>query len=371
MLLLLASSTVASSNDLLVDGPPAHPVAIDGPYVFSVQGQRQQLSLQPGTDGVIAARIAPVKAAQIEVLVDHAAGTRFTVPLRSDYPRASVTVPMPARLLVASDFEGEFDAFTGLMRAHGVIDDQLHWRFGDGQLVLVGDMVDRGNNVLPLLWLIYRLEAEAEAAGGRLHYVLGNHEQRLLTGQTRDVTPKYLGSYRLSGRSQLELFDEHSELGRWLRSKPVLLKVGDYLFMHGGLSPQVLALKPSLDEIDRYAAKHLTTRPDDVGDARAKATVWDRNGVLWYRGLAMSLDDMPKAETAHVDAVLKLFGVRHIVIGHTLAEHVGQDYDGAVIRVDVHHASGTHEALLVEGDAAYRVDAQGQRSALLPAVNLD
>ena len=30
-------------------------------------------------------------------------------------------------------------------------------------LVLIGDMVDRGNNVVPLLWLIYK-EAEAKLA---------------------------------------------------------------------------------------------------------------------------------------------------------------------------------------------------------------
>ena len=85
----------------------------------------------------------------------------------------------------------------------------------------------------------------------------------------------------------------------------------------------------------------------------------------------MSLEDMPKATPEHVQQVLQHFGVRHIAIGHTLVESIGHDFDGAVIRVDVHHVGGTREALLVEADAAYRVDDQGQRTALLPAVNLD
>jgi len=66
------------------------------------------------------------------------------------------------------------------MQGNGVIDARLHWIYGDGQVVLVGDMVDRGRNVLPLLWLVYRIEAEAKAAGGALHDVLRNHEQKLL-----------------------------------------------------------------------------------------------------------------------------------------------------------------------------------------------
>lgn len=366
-----ATGYLLQSGEWVLNEYPNFPASIDGPYVFTVDGQRQQLRIEPDPDGAMKARTLPVTDARIEVRVDDAAGTCFEVPLRDHYPRAELDVPMPPRLLVASDFEGEFDAFTTLLRQQDVIDDGLHWRFGDGHLVLVGDMVDRGHNVLPLLWLVYRLEAEAEAAGGRLHYVLGNHEQRLLTGQTRSVAKKYYGSFRLAGRAQRELFDESSELGRWLRSKPVLQKVGDYLFMHGGLSPEVLALSPSLAEIDGHAARYLTTPPDSVDDTRARQILWEADGVLWYRGLAMARDDTPKADAGHVRQALQHFAARHIVIGHTLAEHVGSDYDGAVIRVDVHHASGRNEALLVEGDAAYRVDGQGLRTALSPAVNLD
>ena len=348
-----------------------HPAAIDGPYVLGAEGQRNVLRLHPDAAGVIQAQTQALTDSEIEIRVDNTAGTRFTVPLRGEHPRAATDVAMPDRLLIASDFEGEFDAFVALMQAHGVIDAQLRWSFGPGHLVLVGDMVDRGRNVLPLLWLVYKLEAEAAAAGGALHYLLGNHEQKLLVGNTSDVAGKYYATFRLSGRSQRELFDETSELGRWLRSKPVLLKVGEHLFMHGGLSPEVLALQPTLDEVDRYAASFLARPPQEVDDARAKAIIWDRNGVLWYRGLAMARDDMPKASDAHVQQVLRHYGVRHLVIGHTLARHVGYDYAGAVWRVDVHHAGGTREGLLVEGGNAYRVDELGRREALGAVANLD
>ncbi|MGH8076620.1 MAG: metallophosphoesterase [Lysobacter sp.] len=350
---------------------PNYPASIDGPYVYLHDGQRQQLRLRRNATGTIEATRSPLTATEVKVEVDQAGAAGFKVPLRPDYPRGATSVPMPSRLLVASDFEGDFAAFTTLMQGNGVIDAQLHWTYGDGQLVLVGDMVDRGRNVLPLLWLVYRMEAEAKAAGGAVHYVLGNHEQKLLTGRASDVDRKYLGTIRLAGQSHQTLWDERSELGRWLRSKPVLIKVGDYLFTHGGVSPDVLALRPTLDQVDSYAASVLADDPRKITDARAKAIIWDRMGLLWYRGLAMDMVGMPKAEPAHVQQVLRHFGVRHVVIGHTIARHVGHDYDGAVVRVDVDHAAGSREALLIEGEAVHRVDADGTRNALARAINAD
>ena len=55
----------------------------------------------------------------VEVVVDDAAGTRFSVPLRSRYPRPAVQWPMPERLLAVSDLEGNFAAATRLLRDVG------------------------------------------------------------------------------------------------------------------------------------------------------------------------------------------------------------------------------------------------------------
>src|SRR3546814_7468717 len=44
-----------------------------------------------------------------------------------------------------------------------------------------------------------------------------------------------------------------TELGRWLRSKPVLVKVGDTLFAHGGISPRVLAT--GLDRSEEHTSE--------------------------------------------------------------------------------------------------------------------
>lgn len=339
----------------------------DGPYVLDDNGGRLALVLEPRADGdAVAVRTSIANA--VEVVVDDAAGTRFTVPLRSRYPRPAVQWPMPERLLAVSDLEGNFEAAIRLLRAQGVIDGNLHWRFGTGHLVLLGDMVDRGDNVVPLLWLLYRLEAEARAAGGALHYVLGNHEQYLLQGRPKSAHEKYYGTVRAAGIDYGELWSTRTELGRWLRSKPVLVQVGDTLFTHGGISPQVLATGLDLAAIDALAARCNGVLA--LAKSAEMKVIFGRNGLVGYRGLAKATEATPKAGSAHVEALLAKFGARRIAIGHTLAEHVGMSYGGRVLRTDVAHADGTVEGILFSGGMLWRVAADGTRVPLAEAVNL-
>ena len=81
-----------------------------------------------------------------------------------------------APILAMSDLEGNYKTFRDFLITHSVINENLEWQFGEGHLVLVGDMVDRGFSTTQLLWFIYKLEQDAQKAGGVVHYVIGNHE---------------------------------------------------------------------------------------------------------------------------------------------------------------------------------------------------
>lgn len=355
------------THEWLFNEYPPVPAERDGPYVLEQADKRIALALEPRAGGAAVALRKPVTDT-VEVVVDDAANTRFRVPLRKAHPRAAVQWPMPERLLAVSDLEGNFEAAIRLLRAQGVIDADLHWRYGRGQLVLVGDMVDRGNNVVPLLWLLYRLEGEATAAGGALHYVLGNHEQYLLQGRMKSAHKKYYGTARASGIDYDQLWSAQSELGRWLRSKPVMIRVGDTLFTHGGVSPQVLATGLDLAALDRLAARYNGVFARADGDGME--AILGNAGLPWYRGMAKATETAPLASSAHVDAVLAHFGARRIAIGHTLAAHVGSSYGGRVLRTDVAHADGVIEGLLLDADGDWRVNAAGLRAPLQPALNL-
>ena len=124
-----------------------------------------------------------------------------------------------------SDIHGQFGNMKKLLQANGIIDKELNWSFGDGHLVITGDVLDRGEQVTEALWLLYALDAQAKAAGGALHLLLGNHEAMVMANDLRYVNPKYLAVARELGLTYAELFDNTSVLGRWLRSKPVIIQV--------------------------------------------------------------------------------------------------------------------------------------------------
>ena len=46
--------------------------------------------------------------------------------------------------------------------------------------------------VTEVLWLIYSLEEKAKAAGGYVHYILGNHEIMNMSNDLRYVQNRYM-----------------------------------------------------------------------------------------------------------------------------------------------------------------------------------
>ena len=91
-----------------------------------------------------------------------------------------------SRVVAIGDIHGAYDEFTGLLRAVGLVDGDLHWQGGNTHLVSLGDLVDRGAGSKQVMDLLMRLQEQAEAAGGRVHVLLGNHELMNLTGDLRD-----------------------------------------------------------------------------------------------------------------------------------------------------------------------------------------
>src|SRR5690606_1517 len=120
-------------------------------------------------------------------------------------------------LFVMADTHGEFEIAAHLLQRHGIIDERLRWSFGKGHLAVLGDVFDRGPNHTELLWLFYKLEAEARRAGGGVHLVIGNHEAMVLTGDERYLHPKYRRVVTLLGERHAGLWDERTLLGQWLR----------------------------------------------------------------------------------------------------------------------------------------------------------
>lgn len=124
---------------------------------------------------------------------------RFSVRLH-EFEREEYRIPRVSdQVFVISDPHGNLDCFVSILQAGKVIDKTYSWIFGRNRLVIIGDVFDRGKDVLPIFWLIYKLEQEAREAGGAVTLLLGNHEEMVLRGRLTLYPEKIFESGQASG----------------------------------------------------------------------------------------------------------------------------------------------------------------------------
>lgn len=334
----------------------------DGPYLFYKGDYLYSETISKGKvekDSVDVQNPWP----SIRVPVPGKPGNFFTVALKSSLENEPSEFKAVEKMMVLSDIEGTFEGIYELLRIGGVIDEKFRWTFGKGHLVICGDMFDRGDEVTACLWLMYKLEAEAKAKGGYVHVIMGNHEIMNLSEDIRYVHPKYLEAATLMGRTYMDLYTADTELGRWLRTKNIIEKIGDMLFLHAGISQAVNEEALPLKKINNRVRPLYDKDGFDSLMAKAKATTFfnDKTSPFWYRGYFVQ----PRATEAQVDSTLQLFNCRHIIVGHTIVDSIQTLYNGKVIAIDVNRHTGNQEALIVEKDSFYRLDIKGRKTRLI------
>lgn len=281
----------------------------------------------------------------------------------------------PQRIVAVGDLHGDYAAWIDIARDAGLIDARSKWAGGRTVLVQTGDITDRGPDSLKIIRHLQKLEGEARAAGGRVIVLLGNHEAMQVIGDFRYVTPGEFAAFadRQSARRRDAAFDANAkaiiaffhqrdpslspkairdewigsnplgkveyvaawaptgELGRWAASLPAVVKIGDTLFVHGGISAKY-ALVP-ISEMNRRARAALL-----AGDASDEAIINDQMGPLWYRGLVtrsgQPAEGRPTME-AELDGSLLGHQAKRMVIGHTPdIKGVGFLHGGKLIQID-------------------------------------
>ncbi len=146
-------------------------------------------------------------------------GIRIHITLNTTYTPNPDDVKTAGNIFVIGDIHGKYNALVNLLMNNKIIDTELKWIFGEGQLVLLGDVFDRGGFVTEMLWFLYELEIQARNSGGNVHLLLGNHEIMALTGDHRYVNYKYNYFTQYTQIYYFQLFEKNTVLGRWLRSQ--------------------------------------------------------------------------------------------------------------------------------------------------------
>ena len=290
----------------------------------------------------------------------------FRINTGIEIPKSSYNDGQP--ILAISDIESGYRAFRDFLMATKVIDKNLKWSFGRGHLVLVGDFVDRGFSTTQVLWLIYKLEQEAEKEDGNVHFILGNHELKNLQGKYESASPKYYGVASILSKQHHDLYSSSSFLGRWMASKNTIERINGVLFTHGGIHPDIANFKVTLDEVNRINRdnyrKSYFPKPEKTIEQLLLST---KTGICWYRGYFK--DDLSQAE---IEKGIDAFDAKAVVVGHTIQWRVNKQFNGRVFAIDVKHPKDYNknwpnkrsEGLLIEADKFYRVLADGTKKEL-------
>lgn len=328
-LLLLTIDGQAAAIDSLNDGPYVIHADQTTNAAWVCNGQAVRVAV-PAAKMVVAPCKSEIAPLELNRANSQAADTQDSAP----------------HWAAVSDIHGQAGLYIDLLKAHGVVDAAGNWAWGRGVLVIAGDVFSRGPKVTEALWQIYRMEQQANRAGGAVHFVLGNHETMTLSGDLRYLHPKYRDVVEILGRSYDQLYAADTELGRWLRQRATVFKLSDTVFLHGGLHPE-LALKhidlPAMNA--RFRANLGLSREARSKDAEANA-LFGRDGPIWYRGYFLA----ERAKPADIDALLSRLNAKRIVVGHTTMSEIRSLYGGRVIGIDADLKDGKPGELLLWRD---------------------
>lgn len=327
------------------------------PYVFYKKNKATVLTLD---SGIVKKESFPVSEKEKHTIRVNFPGNdswNFSVKLKQIL-RDSTQTKSADTILFLSDMEGEFALLRQLLINNRVIDENYNWTFGNGELVICGDLFDRGLAVTEQLWLLYKLESEAADKGGSVHVLIGNHEVMNLSGDLRYVQPVYFDQAKLLDKDYSQLFDQDTELGQWLRSKNIIEKIGPFLCMHGGISKEVLNRKLSLESINDLVRPWYSEWKSDLPGYLSD--FFNTNSPFWYRGYF----DNPTGQEKLIVATLSRYGAEKIIVGHTIRNIVASYYGGKVWDINTDWHAGNAEGLLVEGNSFFRVDQNGQKTQI-------
>ena len=323
---LLSQTTVIANDSLVVN---------DGPYVFIEK------------DYLVEKRIVNGEVRTKDIVFD-TYETKYK-------PEASVYKNVD-KIVALSDIHGQFDLAIEILKNNKVIDADMNWSFGTGHFVIVGDIFDRGPKVTETLWFVYNLERQAEQSGGKVHFLLGNHEYMVLHKDLRYLHKKYIKASELLETSYDELFGINTVLGRWLRSKATLLKINDNLFVHGGVSPEFLVDGFKLKKINRVMRKSIDRDKTEMKAGPFYDKYYRSKGPIWYRGYFQD-----NLEESVIDAILAQVDSNHLVVGHCSQDQVLYLYNQKIFAVDSSIKNGEYgEVLFINVGSYSRGTMQGE-----------
>lgn len=376
------------------------------------------------------------------------------------------------RIVAIGDVHGDLDALLGILQKAEILDSNTRWAGGNATLVVTGDFLDRGPQFREVMDFLMELEKEAPRQQGQVVVLLGNHEAMNIMGDLRYVIRENYASFAeanseaarhqayqsyvkllqrrardfrqpapaLTPEFERQWMETHppgfieqrkalsrkGRYGAWLREHQPVARIGDIIFLHGGIHPKspygswkvkdintriqdeirwfdqdteymadrgiilpfftleeiISAAIVEMEFLQARVSGGLGLLDRDLQHARVlerflnglQAGRWlsvHPEGPLWFRGFAQWPED---AGALHLAELLKTHQASHFVVGHTVQMNDGVGaiqgrFGGKVFLIDTgmlssYYPGGRASALEIQ-NGKFTAIYMNQRNVLL------
>lgn len=264
-------------------------------------------------------------------------------------------IPDAPRIIVIGDVHGDVERLLKMVKSIGLFSNTLEWIAEPKNTIVIqlGDQIDslsRSVNEnaqdwenLPdveVLALMDRLDLIAQSASGgsgRVLSLIGNHEIMNVLGIFDYVSLNSMD--KLGGQNNRALlFSRGNQFAQILSRRNILVKIGPFMFCHGGLLPQHLDyVQCNFNLINVAMQKYL--RGDEILTSEEEYIVRDiifhnTDGIVWLRKYVELLQIEPHILESVVDSVCMRTDTKVLFVGHNTMNEITRVANGKLYFTD-------------------------------------
>jgi hypothetical protein len=271
-----------------------------------------------------------------------------------------------SRVVAIGDIHADIGAMRQAFQMAGATNARGEWIGGALTVVQLGDLIGRSDDERQVLELLFDLQERAAKAGGAVHALIGNHEVFGGRVDNQAVGPNPFPAWEnVEGlrrddprlrhlppqeRARGAALAPGGPYARKIAAFPVVLKLRDTVFVHGGVEPRWA--KYGIERINQEVREWLLGRTPEPDSALG---VDDGDRVMWTRRFSSNVDP---ADCAALSESLRILGARRMIVAHTVHERITPRCDGQVWAIDVGMSrayGGRVQVLEIVDDSAVRV----------------
>ena len=249
----------------------------------------------------------------------------------------------PGRIVAFGDLHSDIGVARKVFRLAGATNEKDEWIGKSLTIVQTGDFIGRSDDERQVVDFLFDMRKKAEAGGGKVHVLIGNHEVMGGRVDNQAVGPNPFPAW--GGISGLNLNDPRLRIllpnerargaalmaggvyAKRLAEFPTVLQLGGTVFVHGGVTPRWA--RYGIDKINAEVRDWLMGKTPEPDSARG---VDDGDRVMWTRQFSRDVDER---DCSLLDESLGILGAKRMIVAHTVHPEITPRCDNKVWAIDV------------------------------------